>query len=69
MSDTSRFEIDLLAEKHAVIAKLNNLNSIILNDMTYIDSKIRLSYYGQVDLIIQSIGHEYDNVRNRKEIK
>lgn len=65
MSNTAEFEAKLLLEKVNTIKKLQEINNTILNDITYIDKSICIDYYGRIDLIINSIGHEYDNVRQR----
>lgn len=65
MTNTAEFEAKLLLEKVNVIKKLQDINNTILNDITYIDKKICIDYYGRIDLIIASIGFEYDSIRER----
>ena len=65
MTGTAEFEVDLLAEKNNILNHLSAINAAVLKEMKYIDKKKALEYYNQIDMIIFSIGQEYEEVRKR----
>lgn len=65
MTNTAEFEAQLLLEKVNVLQKLHEISNTLLNDVTYIDKMLCISYYNQITKLIDSLGHEYENVRER----
>lgn len=64
MTNTSEFEIELLKEKNHILGSMKDLGARLLS-ITYLDKKLALAYYDEVERIINDLDAEYEGVRNR----
>ena len=63
MTSTAEFEVRLLQEQHQVKRRLDEINTVILDHITYLDKKKVLEYYEKVKVIISQIEDDYQLVR------